>query len=87
MQAGADLTGDLGHPALHAGVHVLVGGLEHRAAGGQLGRHPIESGQEDLGVFVREDPGGRQAPHVGAGAGHVVRRQSLVEREAHGVRQ
>ncbi len=45
VQLGARIPGDLGDPALHRGVDVLVGGLEHERPRGQLVLHLVERGQ------------------------------------------
>ena len=66
VQAGADLAGDLGDPPLDGRVDVLVRGTEHQGAGGQLVGHPVQGGEQDLGVRVGEDADGGQPPYVGS---------------------
>src|SRR5439155_8498413 len=82
VQLAADGPGDLGHPPLDGGVHVLVARLVGERAVGQLLADAVERGQDDLHLAVVEDPGPAQAAHVGPRPVEVVVSQSLVDGQA-----
>ena len=85
MQLPAGRASELGHPALHRGVDVLVGVDERERAVGQLAFHPVEGVEHRRHLGVVEDAGAAQPADVGPAAGDVVGGEALVEREAHRV--
>ena len=87
VEPGPDVAGDLGDPAFDGGMHVLVARLEDQGAARQLVGHPIQGGQQDLGLARGDEAGGGQPVHVGTRSGHVVAGQALVVGNARGVGQ
>jgi hypothetical protein len=85
VQAGADVAGDLGHPALHRRVDVLVARGEGEAARRELLAHSRQGSEEDLAVGGPEQADPYQPPHVGGRAGQVVGGEAPVDAQAHGV--
>ena len=86
--AGVELrphvAGELGDPAFHRGVDVLVPGVEDEDPRGQLLLDPVERGEQHRRLTTLEHPGARQPPHVGARAGQVVAGQAAVVGQAGG---
>ena len=67
------LAGELGDPPLDRGVDVLVAGLEHQGAGGELLGHPVEGGQQDAARLGSDRiPARGQPAYVGPRPRQVV---------------
>ena len=85
VQLGPGVAGQLGHPALDGGVHVLVTGGEDEGAVGQLLLNLVQCIEEFAHLAVGQDARLGQTLDVGPGSCDVVGRQDLVERKAEGV--
>ena len=85
VQFGADIAGDLGHPALDRGVDVLVAGLEPELPRIELCPHLVEGAEQRGHLVLTQQASPSKAPDVGPRTGQVVMRQLPVVVEADGI--
>jgi hypothetical protein len=57
VEAGPHVAGDLSDPSFDGRVHVLVAGPEGQGARRQLLAHPVQGGDQDLGVVLGQEAG------------------------------
>ena len=72
VELGPDVAGELGHPAFHRRVDVLVPGLEDEDPRAQLLLHPVERGQQDGGLARSRAPRRAPGPARGRATRQVV---------------
>ena len=84
VELGPGRAGQLGDPALHGGVDVLVERQERERPRLQLGLDPGQGGGHDRPLLLGDEPHPGQHVDVGPGAGQVVGGEAGVERQALG---